>query len=316
MRSCNILAILSTVSCAAAKDAPVVSGNPQGVEYKATLPKQPFFPNAELVGNVKGNVSAVAAPGGKGVRFTVQFENFPKSGGPFLYHIHEKPAVDGNCTSTLAHLDPFDRGETPACDDSKPETCQVGDLSGKYGKVTSDPFLAEYFDLYTSMKPDNPAFFGNLSIVVHYANKTRLTCANFSKLQVSSSVTKSAQTTTSSRTATKAPITTGAHKVVGPHNTTISRNVTGPHHTTGSLPTKNPHNITNVLSATGVPTGTGVATAPGGLTTSASFTSTSTSDSGSAGATSSTVPFPGAAAGNKISISLLCGVVVIMLLSL
>ncbi|EHK48213.1 hypothetical protein TRIATDRAFT_215831 [Trichoderma atroviride IMI 206040] len=261
MRACNVLAIFSTVSCAAAKDAPVVSGNPQGVEYTATLPKEPFFPKAELVGNVKGNVSAVAGPGGKGVRFTVQFENFPKSGGPFIYHIHEKPAIAGNCTSTLAHLDPFGRGETPACDDSKPETCQVGDLSGKYGKITSDPFLAEYFDLYTSMKPDNPAFFGNLSIVVHYANKTRLTCANFAKLQ-------------------------------------------------------NPHNITNVLSATGVLTRTGVVTATGGLTIPASFTTASTSDAVGASATSSTVPFLGAAAGNKISISLLGGVVVIMLLSL
>lgn len=315
MRACTVLAIFSTVSCAAAKDAPVVSGNPQGVEYTATLPKKPFFPKAELVGNVKGNVSAVAGPGGKGVRFTVQFENFPKSGGPFIYHIHEKPAIDGNCTSTLAHLDPFGRGETPACDDSKPETCQVGDLSGKYGKITSDPFLAEYFDLYTSMKPDNPAFFGNLSIVVHYANKTRLTCANFAKLQVSSSITKAAHTT-SSRTATKAPTATGAHKIVGPHNSTISRNVTGPHHTTGSHPTKNPHNITHVLSATGVLTRTGVVTATGGLTIPASFTTASTSDVAGASTTSSTVPFSGAAAGNKISISLLGVVVVIMLLSL
>ncbi|KAM0462662.1 hypothetical protein ACHAPV_003486 [Trichoderma viride] len=316
MRACNVLAIFSTVGCTAAKDAPVVSGNPQGVEYKAALPKEPFFPKAELVGNVKGNVSAVAGPGGKGVRFTVQFENFPKSGGPFIYHIHEKPAIDGNCTSTLAHLDPFGRGETPACDDSKPETCQVGDLSGKYGKITSDPFLAEYFDLYTSMKPDNPAFFGNLSIVVHYANKTRLTCANFAKLQVSSSNTESAHTTTSSRTATKAPVTTGAHKIVGTLNSTISRNATGPHHTTGSHPTKNPHNITNVLSATGVLTRTGVVTTTGGLTGPASFITASTSDVGGASATSSTVPFPGAAAGNKISISLLGGVVIIMLLSL
>lgn len=233
-----------------------------------------------------------------------------------VYHIHEKPASDGNCTSTLAHLDPFGRGETPACDDSKPETCQVGDLSGKYGKITSDPFLAEYFDLYTSMKPDNPAFFGNLSIVVHYANKTRLTCANFAKLQISSSITNSAHATTSSRTATKAPATTGAHKIAGSHNATNSRNVTGPRYSTGSLPTKNPHNVTNVLSATGVPTRTGIVTATGGLTDSASFTTASTSDIISASATSTTVPFPGAAAGNKISISLLGGVVVIMLLSL
>ncbi|KAL7924273.1 superoxide dismutase [Trichoderma austrokoningii] len=292
MRACNILAILATVSYAAAKDAPVVSGNPQGVEYKAILPKQAFFPHAELVGNVKGNVSAVAAPGGKGVRFTVQFENFPKSGGPFIYHIHEKPVVDGNCTATLAHLDPYGRGETPACDDSKPETCQVGDLSGKYGKITSDPFLGGYFDLYTSMKPDNPAFFGNLSIVVHYANKTRLTCANFSKLQISGSV--------GTGSATKAPFATGtgAHKIFGSNNTTGLL-----HHTTGSHPS-------------GVLTGTGVATATGGLGTSASFTSASTSDIVRASATPTTARFPGAASGNKISISLLGGVVVIMLLSL
>lgn len=85
MRASGILTVLSLAvsSCVAEKDAPVVTGNPQSVEYKATLPKKPFFSDAALVGNVKGSVSAVAAPGGKGVRFSVQFENFPKSGGPF-----------------------------------------------------------------------------------------------------------------------------------------------------------------------------------------------------------------------------------------
>lgn len=87
MRACNILATLSTVvSCAAAKDAPIVSGNPQGVVFSAFLPKDPFFSGADLVGNVRGNISAVAGPGGKGVKFTVQLQNFPKSGGPFCKH--------------------------------------------------------------------------------------------------------------------------------------------------------------------------------------------------------------------------------------
>lgn len=87
MRACNILAILSTiVSYTAAKDAPVSSDNLQGVEFEAYLPKQPFFSEAELVGNVKGNISAEAGPCGKGVKFTVQFENLPKSGGPFCEH--------------------------------------------------------------------------------------------------------------------------------------------------------------------------------------------------------------------------------------
>jgi hypothetical protein len=225
-----------------------------------------------------------------------------------VYHIHEEPATNGNCTSTLAHLDPYNRGETPACNASKPETCQVGDLSGKYGKITSDPYLAEYFDLYTSLQPGNLAFFGNRSIVVHYANKTRLTCANFSKLQVSSSVTKLAHTTTSSHTShtTKAPLATGAHKITGPHNTTSS------HHTTGSHHTKSPHNTTDVLSPTGLFTHTNIVTASGSPTTSDGFTTASTSGSVSASATSS-VPFPGAASGNKVSVSLLGGVVAVML---
>jgi len=38
--------------------------------------------------------------------------------------------ADGNCSGTLAHLDPFIRGEKPPCDASAPQTCQVGDLSG------------------------------------------------------------------------------------------------------------------------------------------------------------------------------------------
>ncbi|KAL6802351.1 Cu,Zn superoxide dismutase-like protein [Trichoderma sp. SZMC 28012] len=303
MRASGILAILSLAvsSCAAEKDAPVVTGNPQSVEYKATLPKKPFFAGADLAGNVKGSVSAVAAPGGKGVRFRVQFENFPKSGGPFMYHIHEEPATNGNCTSTLAHLDPYHRGETPACDATKPESCQVGDLSGKYGKITSDPFVAEYFDLYTSLSPDNPAFFGNRSIVVHYANKTRLTCANFAKLPVSSAATKS-HTATSAHHSVHGPLATGSpHNVTGAQNTTSHHHPTGTHYTTGS------HHTTSV-SPTGAATGvvtitsTSYATVPPEITTSA---------------TSSIAPFPGAASGNRVSVfSLLSGVVAVMFFSL
>lgn len=227
-----------------------------------------------------------------------------------VYHIHETIAWSGNCTAALAHLDPYDRGETPACDASKPETCQVGDLSGKHGKITSDPFVAEYIDLYASINYTDPAYVGNRSIVVHYANKTRLTCADFGSFYgFPASVPTASHTTASSRTATTAPIATGANNIFGSHNSTISGNVTGSH-------TKNPHNFTTVLSATGVLTSTSVVTALDGLTTAESFTAASTSDGVSASATSSITPSPGAAAGNQISISLLVGVVVIMLLSL
>lgn len=52
------------------------------------------------------------------------------------YHVHLKPVpVNGTCADTGTHLDSFVRGTEPPCDSSQPQTCEVGDLSGKYGKV-------------------------------------------------------------------------------------------------------------------------------------------------------------------------------------
>ena len=97
-----------------------------------------------------------------------------------VYHIHDQPVpANGTCAGTLAHHDPYKRPEKPPCDPSKLQTCQVGDLSGKYGDIASDPFTASYVDLYESTKPGIGAFFGNRSITFHYFNTTRITCANF-----------------------------------------------------------------------------------------------------------------------------------------
>ena len=58
-----------------------------------------------------------------------------------VYHIHVAPVPsNGNCSATGAHLDPYMRGAIPPCEVGKPETCQVGDLAGKHGNITSDPF--------------------------------------------------------------------------------------------------------------------------------------------------------------------------------
>ncbi|KAI9171472.1 Cell surface Cu-only superoxide dismutase [Paramyrothecium foliicola] len=179
MRSSTFAPLAALVAQAIAQDATPVTGNPIGVLYKATLPEKPFFAGADIEGNVKGFISGVATPDGNAVEFTVQFENLPKEGGPFSYHLHAAAAVDGNCTSTKAHLDPFGRGQEPPCDASAINTCEVGDLSGKHGKITSDPFTASFTDIYASTREDSESFFGSRSFVVHYANGTRLTCANF-----------------------------------------------------------------------------------------------------------------------------------------
>jgi len=163
----------------------VEEDSPAGAVYMASLPEEPFSA-IDVEGNVKGSITALSRPDGEGVLFTVMFSNLPKTGGPFGYHIHVAPTEDGNCTKTLAHLDPFLRGEDPACDPKSPATCQVGDLSGKYGKIPegNESFVATFTDPYVTLKEGPGAFFGNRSFVLHYANKTRITCANFEAVSV------------------------------------------------------------------------------------------------------------------------------------
>jgi hypothetical protein len=115
--------------------------------------------------------------------------------------------ADGNCTATLGHLDPTDRGELYACENVAPQTCQAGDLAGKHGNITSTSFSASYLDLYLSTNASSSYFFGDKSIVIHSMNTTRLTCANFSMMAASASTTASSATGVAP---TASPIFTGA----------------------------------------------------------------------------------------------------------
>jgi hypothetical protein len=181
--------------------APRVTNNPN-VTYAAKLLTKN---NTNLGGIISGTTGA----NGQGVMFDVHFWGFPDeslgpfsrfhsycdSSNPFLtqyhpeYHIHvNKVPKDGNCTAALGHLDPYNRTTTPACDPEAPETCQVGDLSGKHGEIVAGPdtpFQDTYMDYYLSTKAGDVAFFGNLSVVVHAANDTRLDCGNFELVSAS-----------------------------------------------------------------------------------------------------------------------------------
>ncbi|THV88395.1 hypothetical protein D6D27_07300 [Aureobasidium pullulans] len=154
-------------------DATIQSHNPAGVAYIASL-----TPTSKS--NISGNVLALTSSDMVGVNFQIALTGLPSEGGPFLYHLHDYPVpADGNCTATGAHVDPFVRGEAPVCDPASPATCQVGDLSGKHGKSTNETFSATYVDKYVSTVPGDGSFMGNRSIVIHFANKTRIACANF-----------------------------------------------------------------------------------------------------------------------------------------
>ncbi|KAI9680712.1 MAG: hypothetical protein M1817_004152 [Caeruleum heppii] len=217
MRSSVLLSAASGLALAAAQapqvavdgklgPAAVISDNPTGVTYVATLPDS-------RTSGIRGTVSATAGENGLGVQFTINVSGFPDSAlGPFMYHLHDQPVpANGNCTATKAHLDPYERGEVPLCAPGSPQTCQVGDLSGKHGNITGGSYASTYLDLYASVKPGIGAFFGNRSIVFHTSNATRLTCANF-VLSNATSNTTTPSTGTNGSSTTSPPITsyTGA----------------------------------------------------------------------------------------------------------
>jgi len=129
---------LFTLLCgfALAQDATEVTDNVSGVTFSPTLPNS-------ATTDIRGSVVGSSDPSGTGVLFQVLLSGFPTEGGPFLYHIHNNPITNGNCSTAGAHLDPFLRGDSPPCDSTSPSTCQVGDLSGKHGKINGTTFSAK-----------------------------------------------------------------------------------------------------------------------------------------------------------------------------
>jgi hypothetical protein len=200
-----------------------VQNNLPAATYSAILPSVNFD---NLTGStITGSITGSAIQGGQGVMFNISFSGLPNLAmyGPFgksshslchfifhhfltrvqVYHIHEMPVTGGNCTTSLGHLDPTNRGELHSCDVTNPQSCQAGDLAGKHGNITAATFSATYTDPYLSTDPNSPYFFGNRSIVIHAINATRLTCANFAMgTNGSSSATNASATGTASPSST------------------------------------------------------------------------------------------------------------------
>jgi hypothetical protein len=196
-----LITIIVFASAQALSNAPVVENNPRLVTFQAIL--QDSKP-------IQGTITGVSAENGTGVDFNINFHEFPDpSIGPYgmlylrltpaddpcslqtpsntraAYHIHvNRVPEDGNCTAAGGHLDPYNVTDLYVCTDNPPETCQVGDLSGKHHKIDTTiletaSFMIHYPDFFLSTVEDTTAFFGNRSIVVHDANGKRVNCGNF-----------------------------------------------------------------------------------------------------------------------------------------
>lgn len=160
-------------------NATVQSGLPAAT-YLATFPTTQFDPNTGTL--ISGSIQASSVQGGTGVSFSINLSGIPDIAtyGPIVYHIHELPVpADGNCTATMAHLDPTQRGELHSCEAPAPQTCQAGDLAGKHGNITASTWTVQYSDNFLSTVPGSPYFLGDKSVVIHTSNATRITCANF-----------------------------------------------------------------------------------------------------------------------------------------
>lgn len=153
-------------------DAARITDNPTNVTYAAHFKDE---------SKVHGTILFHPGPNGEGAHLAISLSNFPVGEGPFTYHIHDQPVPsDGNCTGTKAHLDPYQRGQTPPCDATKPETCEVGDLSGKHGKIAENAtsYSTDYVDAFLSLKSPSGAYIGNRSVVIHNAATNRIACVN------------------------------------------------------------------------------------------------------------------------------------------
>lgn len=161
-----IINSLGLALCVLADAAPQVMDSPRNAKYKAEFCEVP-----------EGSIKFKATSEGE-VQVNVKLHDLPEEGGPFLYHVHERPVpANGSCDATLGHLNPYN-GSPNATEAAYKE---VGDLFGKHGNITKRSFKTSYVDPYLSLNKTDPAYIGNRSIVIHYANETRFACSNITR---------------------------------------------------------------------------------------------------------------------------------------
>jgi Cu/Zn superoxide dismutase len=93
------------------------------------------------------------------------------------WHIHQYPIQPGNpagqcdVSATGGHYTPL--GITGTCDPNQPKTCELGDLSGKFGHFNSSYIDSTYVDITISVQD----IIGK-SLVIHDLREQRWVCAN------------------------------------------------------------------------------------------------------------------------------------------
>jgi len=158
MQLTSLLTAVGLATLAAAQNETRVTGKLGDAKQVRNNPVIGELWRAQFQGTVNGIVTATA--NSLGVNYTIAVVGLPADKGPYSmfylfpsphkwyiyiltfasprveYHVHARAVpADGNCTETGGHLDSYLRGDTPPCDSTAPQTCEIGDLSGKFGLV-------------------------------------------------------------------------------------------------------------------------------------------------------------------------------------
>jgi Cu/Zn superoxide dismutase len=147
MLTSTIISLLAaaTVTIATPVEPKLAAENAPNTVLVAELPES-------KTSTVRGSITFTSPKDSVGVDGAVVLKGLPKTGGPFTYHIHASTVPgDGNCTATGGHFDPYEAASQKdyKCDPKKPTLCEIGDLSGKQGAITTSngEFSAKYVDL-------------------------------------------------------------------------------------------------------------------------------------------------------------------------
>jgi len=123
-------------------------------------------------GGVTGSINFQQDTVGSDTRISVNLTGL--SNGPNAWHVHVYPVADGCQPSSVGgHYNPFNVPLVAPC--TNMSLCEVGDLSGKHGKLNSTTVDRVFMDT-------NLPLFGEYSvvgraIVIHAASGARMACA-------------------------------------------------------------------------------------------------------------------------------------------
>ncbi|KAI8865482.1 Cu,Zn superoxide dismutase-like protein [Ramicandelaber brevisporus] len=128
-----------------------------------------------------GAVQFNSLPSGSGVSIAINIVAGPQVGKSYAWHIHNKPVpADGNCVATEGHFDPYNvkansKPEYKCNPADKLNTCELGDLSGKYGPIKAT--CGSTFSTCVVDENINMDMLAGKSVVIHDGD-ARIVCAN------------------------------------------------------------------------------------------------------------------------------------------